>query len=288
MLGRWQKNANLLRDLSSLVDEFIDEGIPLTEPGFGDLEADTQRAIEESLKDAHGATSGPLPPCWCSLDTDTGKSSTTSRGRGQKERRKSVSRSLLNLQISNRKEPTKQYIFQRMTRNQMRKCSIVKSGCPDEKVGGPNPGIQDEKARLGQTLEANNEKATADTEVGINGCLVTIHSKTLLLSSYGLHRLGELEQHITNLVDANQALEERLDKHGSRLYRLENQDIPNQSCSKHMTGDRSRLRNFVKKFIGTVRFRNDHFGAIMGYGDYVIGDSILKLPSESTHASSET
>ncbi|GKG12164.1 retrovirus-related pol polyprotein from transposon TNT 1-94, partial [Tanacetum coccineum] len=59
-------------------------------------------------------------------------------------------------------------------------------------------------------------------------------------------------------------------------------------CSKHMTGDRSRLRNFVKKFIGTVRFGNDHFGAIMGYGDYVIGDSILKLPSESTHASEST
>ncbi|GJX51379.1 retrovirus-related pol polyprotein from transposon TNT 1-94 [Tanacetum coccineum] len=33
-----------------------------------------------------------------------------------------------------------------------------------------------------------------------------------------------------------------------------------------MTGDRSRLRNFMKKFIGTVRFGNDHFGAIMGYG----------------------
>ncbi|GJX20398.1 hypothetical protein Tco_0223075 [Tanacetum coccineum] len=46
-------------------------------------------------------------------------------------------------------------------------------------------------------------------------------------------------------------------------------------CSKHMTGDRSRLRNFVKKFIRTVRFRNDHFGAIMGYGDYVIGDSVI-------------
>ncbi|GJZ86924.1 retrovirus-related pol polyprotein from transposon TNT 1-94, partial [Tanacetum coccineum] len=41
-------------------------------------------------------------------------------------------------------------------------------------------------------------------------------------------------------------------------------------CSKHMTGDRSRLRNFMKKFIGTVRFGNNHFGAIMGYGDYVI------------------
>ncbi|GJR12814.1 hypothetical protein Tco_0795466 [Tanacetum coccineum] len=43
-----------------------------------------------------------------------------------------------------------------------------------------------------------------------------------------LKHIGELEQHIADLVDANQALEERLDKHGSRLYMLENQDIPNQ------------------------------------------------------------
>nr|GEW19716.1 retrovirus-related Pol polyprotein from transposon TNT 1-94 [Tanacetum cinerariifolium] len=45
--------------------------------------------------------------------------------------------------------------------------------------------------------------------------------------------------------------------------------------SKHMTGDHSRLRNFMKKFIRTVRFKNDHFGAIMGYGDYMIGDSVI-------------
>ncbi|GJT56233.1 retrovirus-related pol polyprotein from transposon TNT 1-94 [Tanacetum coccineum] len=49
-------------------------------------------------------------------------------------------------------------------------------------------------------------------------------------------------------------------------------------CSKHMTGDRSRLRNFVKKFIGTVRFGNDHFGAIMGYGDYV---TVFELPQKA-------
>ncbi|GKA50000.1 retrovirus-related pol polyprotein from transposon TNT 1-94 [Tanacetum coccineum] len=42
-----------------------------------------------------------------------------------------------------------------------------------------------------------------------------------------------------------------------------------------MTGNGSQLRNFVKKFTGTVRFWNDHFGAIMGYGDYVIGDSMI-------------
>ncbi|GJX12476.1 retrovirus-related pol polyprotein from transposon TNT 1-94 [Tanacetum coccineum] len=46
-------------------------------------------------------------------------------------------------------------------------------------------------------------------------------------------------------------------------------------CSKHMTGNRSRLKNFVKKFIGTVRFENDHFDAIMGYRDYMIGDSMI-------------
>ncbi|GJT66311.1 hypothetical protein Tco_1017791 [Tanacetum coccineum] len=46
-------------------------------------------------------------------------------------------------------------------------------------------------------------------------------------------------------------------------------------CSKHMAGDCSWLKNFVNKFIGTVRFGNDNFGAIMGYGDYVIGDSVI-------------
>nr|GEX05123.1 retrovirus-related Pol polyprotein from transposon TNT 1-94 [Tanacetum cinerariifolium] len=48
---------------------------------------------------------------------------------------------------------------------------------------------------------------------------------------------------------------------------------------KHMTRDRSWLRNFVKKFIGIVRFGNDHFGAIIGYGYYVIGDSMISRHS---------
>nr|GEV26495.1 integrase, catalytic region, zinc finger, CCHC-type, peptidase aspartic, catalytic [Tanacetum cinerariifolium] len=46
-------------------------------------------------------------------------------------------------------------------------------------------------------------------------------------------------------------------------------------CSKHMTGNLSKLKNFISKFIGTVRFKNDHLGAIIGYGDYVIGDSVI-------------
>nr|GEZ36669.1 retrovirus-related Pol polyprotein from transposon TNT 1-94 [Tanacetum cinerariifolium] len=49
-------------------------------------------------------------------------------------------------------------------------------------------------------------------------------------------------------------------------------------CSKHMTGDRSRLINFVQKFLGTVKFGNDHVAKIMGYGDYKIGNvTILRV-----------
>ncbi|GJZ17978.1 E-beta-farnesene synthase [Tanacetum coccineum] len=49
-------------------------------------------------------------------------------------------------------------------------------------------------------------------------------------SSYSIliQRIGELEQHMADLVQANLALEERMDKHGSRLYKLENLNIPHQ------------------------------------------------------------
>nr|GEX64665.1 putative ribonuclease H-like domain-containing protein [Tanacetum cinerariifolium] len=51
----------------------------------------------------------------------------------------------------------------------------------------------------------------------------------------------------------------------------------NAGCSKHMTRNHSRLMHFVKKFIETVRFDNDHFGAIMGYEDYMIGDCVISM-----------
>ncbi|GJR65540.1 retrovirus-related pol polyprotein from transposon TNT 1-94, partial [Tanacetum coccineum] len=45
--------------------------------------------------------------------------------------------------------------------------------------------------------------------------------------------------------------------------------------SKHMTRDRSQLINFVNKFLGTVKFRNDHMAKILGYGDYQIGNVMI-------------
>ncbi|GJT74129.1 hypothetical protein Tco_1040854 [Tanacetum coccineum] len=46
-------------------------------------------------------------------------------------------------------------------------------------------------------------------------------------------------------------------------------------CSKHMTGDRSQLANFVHKFLSTVKFVNDQVAKIIGYGDYQIGNVII-------------
>ncbi|GJU98357.1 retrovirus-related pol polyprotein from transposon TNT 1-94 [Tanacetum coccineum] len=42
-----------------------------------------------------------------------------------------------------------------------------------------------------------------------------------------------------------------------------------------MTEDRSQLTNFVNKFLGIVKFKNDHMAKIMGYGDYQIGNVMI-------------
>ncbi|GKF48818.1 hypothetical protein Tco_0142069 [Tanacetum coccineum] len=54
--------------------------------------------------------------------------------------------------------------------------------------------------------------------------------------------------------------------------------IVDSCCSKHITGDRSLLKNFIEKFMGTIRFGNDNFAAITGYGDYIqVNITMLKV-----------
>ncbi|GKE06976.1 hypothetical protein Tco_1398994, partial [Tanacetum coccineum] len=47
-------------------------------------------------------------------------------------------------------------------------------------------------------------------------------------------------------------------------------------CSKHMTGIFKLLSNFVKKFMGTVKFGNDQIASILRYGDMVQGNITIK------------
>ncbi|GJT30896.1 retrovirus-related pol polyprotein from transposon TNT 1-94 [Tanacetum coccineum] len=45
--------------------------------------------------------------------------------------------------------------------------------------------------------------------------------------------------------------------------------IVDSRCSKHMTGNLKLLSNFVEKFLGTMKFKNDQIAPILGYGDLV-------------------
>ncbi|GKD43730.1 retrovirus-related pol polyprotein from transposon TNT 1-94, partial [Tanacetum coccineum] len=57
----------------------------------------------------------------------------------------------------------------------------------------------------------------------------------------------------------------------SRKPRKSKTSVPVNNYT-HMTGDRSQLTNFVSKFLGIVKFSNDHVAKIMGYRDYQIGN----------------
>nr|GEV43932.1 hypothetical protein [Tanacetum cinerariifolium] len=52
--------------------------------------------------------------------------------------------------------------------------------------------------------------------------------------------------------------------------------IIDSRCSKHMIGNRALLTNFVEKFLRTVRFGNNDFAVIAGYGDVVIRSMTIK------------
>nr|GEZ59303.1 integrase, catalytic region, zinc finger, CCHC-type, peptidase aspartic, catalytic [Tanacetum cinerariifolium] len=61
-------------------------------------------------------------------------------------------------------------------------------------------------------------------------------------------------------------------------YKLSNRKASSKGTSgysRHMTSDRSKLTNYVDKFIGTMRFGNDQFAAIVGYGDCKLGNTII-------------
>nr|GEU34134.1 retrovirus-related Pol polyprotein from transposon TNT 1-94 [Tanacetum cinerariifolium] len=48
-------------------------------------------------------------------------------------------------------------------------------------------------------------------------------------------------------------------------------------CTKHMMGNLKLLCNFVEKILGTVRFGNDQFAPILGYGDLVQGNITINM-----------
>ncbi|GJZ29481.1 retrovirus-related pol polyprotein from transposon TNT 1-94 [Tanacetum coccineum] len=61
----------------------------------------------------------------------------------------------------------------------------------------------------------------------------------------------------------------------ANVSKLKSKNNKPKGCSKHMTGNLKLLINFVWKFLGTVRFGNDHVAAILGFGDLQWGNILI-------------
>nr|GFA86012.1 integrase, catalytic region, zinc finger, CCHC-type, peptidase aspartic, catalytic [Tanacetum cinerariifolium] len=96
-------------------------------------------------------------------------------------------------------------------------------------------------------------------------------------SSQSKNKEAKVEKHHRNLL---------LSKNNEHMssacnnFKLDSQDVISKvvcamCCSKHMTGNLKLLINFVWKFIGTVRFENDHVAAILGFGDLQWGNILI-------------
>nr|GEW09491.1 integrase, catalytic region, zinc finger, CCHC-type, peptidase aspartic, catalytic [Tanacetum cinerariifolium] len=93
----------------------------------------------------------------------------------------------------------------------------------------------------------------------------------------------ELENSVAKLTTENERLSNEIN-HVKRVFKEQFDSIKrtcvvqivlwymDSECSKHITGNCSQLMNFVSKFLGTVRFENDHIAKIMRYVDYQLGN----------------
>ncbi|GJU70602.1 hypothetical protein Tco_1256861 [Tanacetum coccineum] len=132
-----------------LVDEFVDEGVLVNDPNFGDEEADLQKAVEEYLKDVHAADQGPLPSVVI-REPESGKFQPLPEVQGKRKEKvgeEQAAQVLLNLHTPKKKSPADQYVFQRY------------SSAPTE------PSDHDESSSLYAELGLTDSETESDEEV---------------------------------------------------------------------------------------------------------------------------
>ncbi|GJV23535.1 hypothetical protein Tco_1376230, partial [Tanacetum coccineum] len=137
---------------------------------------------------------------------------------------------------------------------------------PSTSASGLQPSGNTKKDKIQQTPSSTQKNKVEAHPRTCNGCMLSDN-----------HDLCVLD--VINDVNAHAHAKSKSVKKSSKrkvvqivLWYLDS------SYSKHLTGDRSQLTNLVNKFLGTVKFGNDHVANILGYGDYQIGNvTILKV-----------
>nr|GEZ96142.1 integrase, catalytic region, zinc finger, CCHC-type, peptidase aspartic, catalytic [Tanacetum cinerariifolium] len=83
-------------------------------------------------------------------------------------------------------------------------------------------------------------------------------------------------QRLCDLFDENNLF--IFDDESVRISPVSKMPFRKKPCDSmnHMTGNHALLTNFVEKFLEMVRFGNNDFAMIAGYGDVVIGSMTIK------------
>nr|GEY50788.1 hypothetical protein [Tanacetum cinerariifolium] len=114
--GKATKN-HMLKSTLKLVDEFVNEGVPVKEPAYLDEETDIQQALELSLKEQEECTQGPAR-LMVIRETEYGKFQPLPQAQGKGKEKvtdEQAAHDLLTLQTQKRKTLAEQFIFQRRT-----------------------------------------------------------------------------------------------------------------------------------------------------------------------------
>ncbi|GJT02018.1 hypothetical protein Tco_0823187 [Tanacetum coccineum] len=245
-----------------LVDEFVDEGVPENEPMIGDEEADLepesgkfQPLLEVEGKGKEKVSDEQVSLDLLTLQTPKKKSPADHETDSDEEVQGIVARvqnegqagpnpgevrleepassagTLSSLQHLNKELSfADQFLVEKSQEDEPEKTNtedtssvpLMTTPVIDLTVSQPVPtAVQAPLPTLTATATATT--TTTTTTLPLPPPLQQGSSNSILIQ-----RIGELEQHMADLVQANLALDERMDKHRSRLYKLENLNIPHQ------------------------------------------------------------
>ncbi|GKA48618.1 monodehydroascorbate reductase, partial [Tanacetum coccineum] len=234
--GRVVKKITL-KSSKQLVDEFIDEEVPVAKPNLEDTEeAILQKVLEESLTDAYPTRRGPLPPM-VFREPDTGKLQPLLEvpGKGKEKVGREDSTSLyaeLGLSGSD-------------TESDEEMPSVVRSGAQDEGPAGPDLGTLDEgQARPNPDDVAESQPLpTPSVLIGPN----LEHSDVEITDPSSQPQLEHMDEGFTAVAYPN--VKENL------KLTVDEQVIPKEPVSS--TGTLSSLQHLAKDFSFGDQFLND-------------------------------
>nr|GEU47781.1 retrovirus-related Pol polyprotein from transposon TNT 1-94 [Tanacetum cinerariifolium] len=142
------------------------------------------------------------------------------------------------------------------------------------------PGNANQNSNRNGNLEAARVEGNA---TGNNGIQLQAEEFDLMAAVADLDEIKEVNENCILMANLQQASTSGTQTDKAPVYDLDGSTDVIQiclwcvesGCSKHMTGNRKLLVNFVWKFLGTVCFGNNHVAAILGFGDLQWGNILI-------------